>query len=322
MELLWRPGHDWFKKFCVRQRSSLKNMEPIEKAKRIATGIISSYIDFMTYKKPKLKDSVLPIPCRTESPQADRRLWQRKYNCCGMLSADGKREICGPREKVTRICRGDIIHALRIRICQEWLYDYFQEFLVKFARGQKQRPILLILDGHLIYLDMKTAQFARRKDITIIKLSAHTTDVLQPLYKACFQSLRHGIERKTERKKERKKEEKKTTTFVNFFFCVRGLGRGPETRKHYIWLSVNWDLSYPIDRNKYPETRFNLDKHQIYLKSLHQPDLPSQNIPEAEHLGIPLDVPGPSQQVSSFPTTHYLKRHDAPDDSSPTPSAS
>ncbi|KAJ8893957.1 hypothetical protein PR048_006558 [Dryococelus australis] len=41
------------------------------------------------------------------------------------------------------------------------------QFLVKCAREQKQRPILLILDGHTTHLDMNTAQFAWRNDITI-----------------------------------------------------------------------------------------------------------------------------------------------------------
>ncbi|KAJ8879907.1 hypothetical protein PR048_020527 [Dryococelus australis] len=81
----------------------------------------------------------------------------------------------------------------------------FKEFLVKFAREQKWRSILLILYGYLTHLDMNTAQFARRNDINIMKLPAHTTDVLQPLDKTCFQSLKNPWDQKLARGKGKQK---------------------------------------------------------------------------------------------------------------------
>lgn len=33
-----RPGQDWYKGFCTRQRLSLKKMEPLEKARKINSG--------------------------------------------------------------------------------------------------------------------------------------------------------------------------------------------------------------------------------------------------------------------------------------------
>ncbi|KAJ8881512.1 hypothetical protein PR048_017994 [Dryococelus australis] len=174
----------------------------------------------------------------------------------------------------------------------------FEEFLVKFAREQKQRSILLILDGHLTHLDMNIAQFARRNDITIIKLPAHTTDT-----------------RLVSRNKNRTLQK---NGFVNLLCEVWTEGLKPEN----ILSGFRSTGIYLTNRNNYPVSRVNLDTHQRYLESQHQPDHPSQNNPAAENLDLPLDVPGPSQHTSSFTAPRLLKRNDAPDDTSPTRSTS
>lgn len=45
----------------------------------------------------------------------------------------------------------------------------------------KERPILIIFNGDMTHLDVETAKCSKRNKITVIKLPAHTTDVLQPL---------------------------------------------------------------------------------------------------------------------------------------------
>ncbi|KAJ8877134.1 hypothetical protein PR048_021587 [Dryococelus australis] len=135
----------------------------------------------------------------------------------------------------------------------------FQEFLVKFEREQKQMPILLILDGHLTHLDMNTAQFAQKHDITIIKLPAHTTD------NSWDQKLVSWY--RDNNRKLQKNE------FVNLLCEVWTEGPKPEN----IISGFRSTGIYPTDRNKYPVSRFNLDKHQRYLESQHQPDPPSRN---------------------------------------------
>ncbi|KAJ8888588.1 hypothetical protein PR048_008080 [Dryococelus australis] len=233
-----RPGNDWLKNFCERQR--LKNLEPLEKARRT------------TWK-------------------GDKDLLGTYYSC----TENG------------------------------WMTtSVLQEFLVKFELEQTQRLILLILDEHLTHLDMSTAQFARRNDITIIKLPAHTTD------NSCDQKL---VSWYRDNNKTLQKNE-----FVNLLSEVWAEGLKPENI-----ISVFRSTGiYPTDRNKYPVPRFNLDKHQRHLESQHQPDHPSRNIPTAENLDLPLDVPGPSQHTSSFPAPRLLKRNDSPDDTSPTQSTS
>ena len=51
-------------------------------------------------------------------------------------------------------------------------------------------PRMLIFDGDLSHLWYDTIKLAQEKDGTIIKLPAHTTDVLQPLNVSCFKSLK------------------------------------------------------------------------------------------------------------------------------------
>ena len=51
-------------------------------------------------------------------------------------------------------------------------------------------PRILIFDGHLSHLWYYTIKLAQEKNVTIIKLPAYTTDVLQPLDVLCFKSLK------------------------------------------------------------------------------------------------------------------------------------
>ena len=48
-----------------------------------------------------------------------------------------------------------------------------------------------MLDDHLFHLWYGTIQLAKGKHITVIKLPAHTTDLLQPLDVAVFKSLKY-----------------------------------------------------------------------------------------------------------------------------------
>ena len=51
-------------------------------------------------------------------------------------------------------------------------------------------PQILIFDGHLSHLWYDAIKLAQEKNVAIIKLPAHTTDVLQLLDVSCFKSLK------------------------------------------------------------------------------------------------------------------------------------
>ncbi|XP_066961581.1 uncharacterized protein [Macrobrachium rosenbergii] len=57
------------------------------------------------------------------------------------------------------------------------------------------RPLLLLFDGHLTHISAPTIELAIKENISILKLPAHTTDVLQPLDVACFGLLKSYYEK-------------------------------------------------------------------------------------------------------------------------------
>lgn len=65
-------------------------------------------------------------------------------------------------------------------------YNYFE----KFCQVVLQRPLLLILDGHITHLSPQTVDFAIAQNVTIIKFPAHTIDLLQPLDRIVFKPLK------------------------------------------------------------------------------------------------------------------------------------
>ena len=74
--------------------------------------------------------------------------------------------------------------------------EVFNDFFIKFCNEIKERPLLLISDGHMTHLDVETAIYAKNNRVSIIKLPAHTTDILQPLDTACFKTLKYYWDQK------------------------------------------------------------------------------------------------------------------------------
>ncbi|XP_066946101.1 uncharacterized protein [Macrobrachium rosenbergii] len=65
--------------------------------------------------------------------------------------------------------------------------DFFKGFVEK---TNDSRPLLLILDGHLSHTSVETIIVAKSENISIIKLPAHCTDLLQPIDVAYFAPLK------------------------------------------------------------------------------------------------------------------------------------
>nr|CAH7754791.1 unnamed protein product [Callosobruchus chinensis] len=63
---------------------------------------------------------------------------------------------------------------------------YFEKTLVP-ALGDK-RPVLVIYDGHSTHVSLDLVEYAMDQGITILKLPAHTSDILQPLDVCVFKS--------------------------------------------------------------------------------------------------------------------------------------
>lgn len=69
------------------------------------------------------------------------------------------------------------------------LFNYVYE--KKFIPGLgEQRPVLLVYDGHSTHVNPEVVTLARESNITILKLPAHTSHLLQPLDVAVFKSFK------------------------------------------------------------------------------------------------------------------------------------
>ena len=68
--------------------------------------------------------------------------------------------------------------------------EVFYTWLKKFSSRISQRPIVLLLDGHLSHVSAKVIRFAIDNNIILIKFPPHVTDILQPLDVSCFGPLK------------------------------------------------------------------------------------------------------------------------------------
>lgn len=73
--------------------------------------------------------------------------------------------------------------------------DVFAQWFHEFADTVKERPLLLLYDGHLTHVSIPVIERALAEKIIILKFPPHVTDVLQPLDVACFASLKRKWEK-------------------------------------------------------------------------------------------------------------------------------
>ena len=71
------------------------------------------------------------------------------------------------------------------------LHNWFKKFVYKV----EVRLILLYFDGHLTHLSAATVELALAENVSLVKLPAHCTDVLQPLDVSCFSPLKAHYEK-------------------------------------------------------------------------------------------------------------------------------
>lgn len=59
--------------------------------------------------------------------------------------------------------------------------DIFESWFSLFCQQVKKYPLLIIYDSSKSHVALKLIEKARKENIRILKLPAHTTDTLQPL---------------------------------------------------------------------------------------------------------------------------------------------
>ena len=165
----------------------------------------------------------------------------------------------------------------------ETFYKWFEQWEVQtrsFDENGQLENRLLIYDGHLSHIWYGTLEMARAQKVTIIKLPAHTTDLLQPLDVSVFKSLKNH--------------------WGDILFKRLRISRSRLTKSEFSTLLSDpevWGKAfseknikngfkscgiYPCDRTKYPEHRFAINLKQRYDKWVEEgkPNLTAQEIDE------------------------------------------
>lgn len=91
-----------------------------------------------------------------------------------------------PRQRVNeRLMIGTLPESIALAQPNGWMNaDFFLKWLhhfVKFSKPSKEKPVLLLLDGHCSHKDLAVISFAKENNVHMISTPPHTTHKLQPL---------------------------------------------------------------------------------------------------------------------------------------------
>ena len=133
--------------------------------------------------------------------------------------------------------------------------EVFSSWFDHFVAVVEERPLLLILDGHITHTSLSVIEKAINEDVTILKLPPHSTDLLQPLDVACFAPLKRLWMKKLNlwinqwgpRLPVRKHN------LVNLLGEIWEQGLSPKN----IMAGFSATGVYPVDKTKYPADRLD-----------------------------------------------------------------
>ncbi|CAG4972554.1 unnamed protein product [Parnassius apollo] len=217
------PGNDWFLSFRKRHKLSIKKPQPIEYLRKRMTDpfVIHEYFTLLgsTLEKLNLND-----PHRIWNlDETSVCLDPTKTKVVGAVGAPCTRTTAGSaKENITVLTT---VNAVGIKlnplivfkgsyVYDQWMADQNEEydFEVAYASSKRgwmeteifynymvkviipslgeEKPVLLIYDGHSTHVDERVVALAVENNITILKLPAHTSHLLQPLDLAVFKSFK------------------------------------------------------------------------------------------------------------------------------------
>ncbi|XP_071055885.1 uncharacterized protein [Onthophagus taurus] len=243
-----RPGTDWFISFKKRQHLSIKKPQSIEyvRCDQVNPWVIYDFFDKLEHLMKDLKlegkpgqifncdeTSFCHDPSKTKIVGAIGARCQRKTSSSGRentsvllcCSADGRTLplLCVFKGKfvMENWINEELATQTAVSVTERgWMettlfYNWFRDvFLANIGR---ERPVILIYDGHVTHISVKLIQLARANDIIIMKLPPHTTHVLQPLDVAIFKGLKTAWDKalcKWQRQNPRKKIPKAEFTTI------------------------------------------------------------------------------------------------------------
>lgn len=136
----------------------------------------------------------------------------------------------------------------------------FNSWFQKFCKMVQQRPLLVIMDGHVSHLATGTIELAIQNNITLFKLPPHATDLLQPLDKCCFGPLKLKWNQKLIEWQRLNQRKLTKCEFANMICELWNEGISRDVIKR----SFETTGLYPCSKEKYPKERLNEVKLKRY----------------------------------------------------------
>ncbi|KAE8745692.1 hypothetical protein FOCC_FOCC007576 [Frankliniella occidentalis] len=289
------PGKDWFTSFKKRHNLELKNPETLEKNRLKNTAdpflvyefydLLESTVNELGIQADSLSQHLFNLdevgvshdPSKTKMVGgAEQKGLHRTIQGSGKENTTVMATVCANGEllpplfifkaaKLWSSWRGDCdIPGTFYAVSANGFIttEIFYQYLVKFTDTVTIRPLILVLDGHVSHLDMKVINKAKEENITILKLPSHTTDLLQPLDRACFAPFKTKYDSSL---MTWQRENQRTLTKCEFVNLVCSVWREGISALNIISGFKACGIS-PVDRNKYPISRLNPEKLQRYLE--------------------------------------------------------
>ena len=320
-----RPGKDWFKAFMKRNNLSLKKANMISVARKSATGnpfVINDFYDIL--EKAFEKNNYKP----EQIWNCDESGFPNDPGKCKVVSVKGKtafKVTCGARrENITTLAvvnaAGRALDPLVIfggkNMQSTWQGDkalpktfygisetgwmtseVFVEWFNRFCELVKERPLLLIFDGHMTHVTLGVIEKAVEENVVLLKLPPHATDVLQPLDVSCFGPLKRLWEQRL-------------NAWINEFGVSEPIRKGTFVNKLCeVWhqglsasnIKAGFECTgiFPIDRKKYPEHRYDarlLKRYNVWVAAGKPEDLQDEL---ATAISTPKKLPSPLEETIS-----------------------
>ena len=218
-----RPGKGWLRGFMVRNGLSLKKANMISAARKSATANPFIIYDFYEIIEKIIKERKLERHQIWNCDESGFPTDPQKCKVVGVKGEECYKVTCGAgRENITTlaVCNaaGRALDPLIIfagkNLQSSWRGEnplpktfygvsdsgwmttqIFAQWFTMFAKEVKERPLMLLLDGHLTHMSFALVDKALKEDIIIVKLPPHSTDLLQPLDVSCFGPLKREWER-------------------------------------------------------------------------------------------------------------------------------
>ncbi|XP_071043034.1 tigger transposable element-derived protein 6-like [Parasteatoda tepidariorum] len=214
------PGEDWISSFMHKHNLSAKKPSILERSRFVASSnpfIIYEFYDLLEKELSSLniKNKPSHIYNLDETamfldPSKTKAVGEKGSKLARATATSGREAVTvmacvnavGERHPPLIIFSGKKLQStwktskvdknLTLAVSETgWMTaDIFDSWFIIFCEQVKTRPLLIIYDGHKTHMSMNVIAKARSEKISILKLPAHTTDILQPLDKCCFRPLK------------------------------------------------------------------------------------------------------------------------------------